>query len=122
MMGLLLFMVVSLFGYCISNSFVLSDGELRIISSSDSCNIGIIEMNDYLKGWIPLTSITSDCDTRFIYSSSFDSNIGDIICKQLGFNKLNSYQYIENNNIGTNLINFLLFIFFCDFANIIVVI
>ena len=106
---ILLFVAFVLFEQGICNSFVLSDGQLRIISRSDTCNIGTIEMNDNLLGWTPLT--ISDCDTSI---QSFDSNIADLICKQLGFNKLNSYQGHDTMNIGM-LYFIYLFLRFCEY-------
>eukprot|EP01083_Nonionella_stella_P154142 496256_1 len=90
---------------CYGAMYVLSDEMIRIISESDTCNIGKVEINDHSEGW---TSITTRSNCSDSTQNGFSNNLGNIICKQLGFSTLKSYQMVEatqSDEMGYNRFN-----------------
>eukprot|EP01084_Bolivina_argentea_P077221 140013_1 len=85
---------------CTSNSYILSNEQFKIVSLSDQCRTGTIEINDHMNGWNKITS-TDHCSLPT--DSSFNAIFGDTICKQLGFDGLNWFDMSPNQHNAQNM-------------------
>ena len=69
------------------SSYIISDGQLRLISPSKHCAAGTLEINDALLGWTP---VTSTCFSSPPHADPLDASLAAAVCTQLGFASLRS--------------------------------